>query len=51
MFMRTSVEDGDTEMVDMLINAKADVHKRGINVSTCMSCSQRGLLIVCVLLT
>ena len=34
--MRTSVEDGDTEMVDMLINAKADVNKRGIDVSTCI---------------
>ena len=36
MFMRSSVADGDVEMVDMLIHAKADVNKRGLNVSACI---------------
>ena len=31
--MRTAVVDGDAEMVGMLIDAKADVNKRGSNVS------------------
>ena len=34
--MRTSVVDGDAEMVAMLINAKADVNKRGSDVSVCI---------------
>ena len=34
--MRTSVADGDAEMVGMLIDAKADVNKRGSNVSACI---------------
>ena len=31
--MRTAVVDGDAEMLGMLIDAKADVNKRGTNVS------------------
>ena len=31
--MTTAVVDGDAEMVGMLIDAKADVNKRGTNVS------------------
>ena len=34
--MRTSVIDGDAEMVGMLINAKADVDNCDSNVSTCI---------------
>ena len=34
--MRTAVVDGDAEMVGMLIDAKADVNKRGTNVSACI---------------
>ena len=34
--MRTSVADGDAEMVVMLANAKADVDTRGSNVSACI---------------
>ena len=34
--MRTAVEDGDAEMVGMLIDAKANVDKRSGNVSVCM---------------
>ena len=34
--MRTSVANGDAEMVAMLIDAKTDVNKRGTNVSACI---------------
>ena len=34
--MKAAVVDGDTEMVGMLIDAKADVGKRDINVSVCI---------------
>ena len=34
--MRTAVANGDVEMVDMLVNAKADVDNRGSNVSACI---------------
>ena len=34
--MRTAVANGDAEMVGMLINAKADINKRGSNVSSCL---------------
>ena len=35
-FMRTSVADGDAETVRMLIDAKANVNKRGSDVSACI---------------
>ena len=45
--MRTSVADGDSEMVGMLIDAKADVNKRGSNVSACIYGVVR-LLCMCI---
>ena len=35
-FMRTSVVDGDVEMVRMLIEAKGDVNNRDSNVGACI---------------
>ena len=35
--MRTSIENGDAEMLRMLINAKADVGNCGNNVSCCIN--------------
>ena len=35
-FMRTSVVDGDVEMVRMLIEAKGDVNNRDSNVGVCI---------------
>ena len=34
--MKTVVADGDADMVGMLINAKANINKRGSNVSACI---------------
>ena len=34
--MRTAVANGDGKMVGMLINAKADINKRGSNVRSCL---------------
>ena len=44
--MRTSVVRGDSEMVRMLINAKADVNNRGSNVSACMHGIVRALCVL-----
>ena len=45
--MRTAVADGDAEMVGMLIDAKADVNKRGSNVSTCIYGILCSLYVIC----
>ena len=45
--MKTAVADGDVEMVGMLIDAKADVNKRGSNVSACIHAIARLLFVLC----
>ena len=46
--MKTVVADGDADMVGMLINAKANINKRGSNVSACIHGIVRLLYMLCM---